>query len=276
MSAEPLLEVRDLTVSFRGKAVVKGVSLDIPKSSWVCLVGETGSGKSLSALSLTRLHENAQVSGRATWFTDSGKTKELLSLPAKELFAMRGKQIAYVFQDPHNSLNPVLTVGEQMVEAYQAHYKCRPAEAEKAALICLSEMRLESKRVFASFPHELSGGMKQRVMIATALLCAPRLLIADEPTTALDVTIEHGIIDLLRDLRTEWPMSYLFITHNISLAARVAEIIYVMKDGQVVERMERGPSASSGRAGFAPKEAYTKLLFSAGLDNVKPRTEIPV
>jgi ABC-type dipeptide/oligopeptide/nickel transport system ATPase component len=270
MPAEPLLEVRDLTVSFDGKAVVKGVSFDIPKSAWVCLVGETGSGKSLSALSLTGLAGNAKVTGAATWHTDSGKTKELLSLPAKELLAFRGKQIGYVFQDPHNSLNPVLTVGEQMVEAYQAHYKCKRAEAEKSALICLSEMRLESKRIFESFPHELSGGMKQRVMIATTLLTAPRLLVADEPTTALDVTIEHGIVDLMQDLRTEWPMSYLFITHNISLAARVAEIIYVLKDGQLVERMDKFEDR------FLPKEPYTKLLFSAGLDHVKPRTEIPV
>ena len=270
MRAEALLEVRDLTVSFGAKDVVRGVSFDVPKNTWVCLVGETGSGKSLSALALTRLTGAAGLKGKVLWHGEKG-TRDLLSLRGKELVSPRGRELAYVFQDPHSSLNPVMTVGEQMVEAYQVHFRCKYQEAEKASLVCLSEMHLEARRVFASYPHELSGGMKQRVMIATALLSAPKLLIADEPTTSLDVTIERGIMELFRDLRNEWPMSYLFITHNICMASRVAEIIYVMKDGQIIEKLERGDKKE-----FAPKEAYTRLLFQAGLENVKPKTEIPV
>lgn len=269
MREEPLLEVRDLTVSFGSATVVKGVSFDIPKSAWVCLVGESGSGKTLTALSLTRLPGNARISGSVTW-SGEGPARNLLSLSDRDLLSIRGRHISYVFQDPHSSLNPVLTVGEQMVEAYRAHFRCRVQEAEKAALVCLSETHLEARRVFDSFPHELSGGMKQRVMIATALLNVPKLLIADEPTTSLDVTIESGIIDLLKDLRTEWPASYLFITHNICLASRVADLIYVMKKGELVEKMARTPK------GFEPKERYTRTLFQAGLENVRPKTEIPV
>lgn len=269
MREEPLLEVRGLTVSFGQKPAVRGVSFDIPRNTWVCLVGETGSGKSLTALSLTGLAGSAKVEGSAIWHED-GKAKDLLQLKGGALRAIRGREVAYIFQDPHSSLNPVMTVGEQMVEAYEAHFRCKRSEAVKASLISLGEMRLEASRVYACYPHELSGGMKQRVMIAMALLNNPKLLIADEPTTSLDVTIEKGIIDLLSDLRTEWPMSYLFITHNILLASRVADMIYVMKDGQIVEKMEK-----AGK-GFQPKESYTRQLFQAGLENVKPRTEIAV
>lgn len=269
MREEALLEVRDLTVSFGGRNVVDGVSFDVPKNAWVCLVGETGSGKSLSALSLTRLATGARVSGSVLWH-DEDSVRDLLKLDTKSLTALRGRQIAYVFQDPHRSLDPVMTVGDQMVETYETHFRCKRTEAEKASLISLSEMRLEAKRVYASYPHELSGGMKQRVMIAMALLTNPKLLVADEPTTALDVTIERGIIDLMNDLRTEWPMSYLFITHNILLASRVADTIHVMRGGRLVESMTRTPR------GFQPSEKYTRQLFAAGLENARPKTEIPV
>ena len=270
MREEPLLEVKDLTVSFGPVRPVKGVSFQVPKGAWVCLVGESGAGKTLTALSLTGLVPNADVGGSATWRAGDGPAKELLSLTERELRAVRGRDIGYVFQDPRSSLNPVLTVGEQMMEAYEAHFRCKKEEARKAALVSLSEVRLEARRVFESFPHELSGGMNQRVMIATALLNGPRLLVADEPTTSLDVTIESGIVDLLNDIRTEWPVSYLFITHNILLASRVADLIYVMKDGVVVEKMTKGPG------GFEPCDPYTRTLFKAGLENVPPKTEIPV
>ena len=270
MSAEPLLEVRKLSLSIGGKPIVKDVSFDVPRNTWVCLVGETGSGKSLTALSLARLSADVKAEGSVLWHDDDGTPHDLLRISEKELTAVRGKDLAYVFQDPHSSLNPVMTVGEQMVEAYQAHFRCKHKEAEKASLVCLSEMHLDAKRTFTCFPHELSGGMKQRVMIATALLANPRLLVADEPTTALDASVEHGIINLLADLRTEWPMSYLFITHNIGLASRVADVVYVMRRGEIVEKMSRGTK------GFEPKEKYTRMLFAAGLEQVKPMTEIPV
>ena len=269
MREELVLKIENLTVSIGPKRIVKGVSLEVPRNSWVCLVGESGSGKTLTALSLTRLVREAQLSGSVVWSGD-GNERNLLALRQQQLRAIRGRQIAYIFQDPHSSLNPVLTVGEQMAETYAAHFRCRPEEAKKASLASLSEVRLEARRIFDSYPHELSGGMKQRVMIATALLIGPKMLVADEPTTALDVTIEKEILDLLQDLRTEWPVSYFFITHNIRLASRVADIVYVMKDGLIVEKMEKGPK------GFEPREAYTKRLFRAGLENVRPRTEIDV
>ncbi len=269
MREELLLEAQNLRVSFGGQQVVKNISFEIPKDSWVCLVGESGSGKTQTALSLTRLVDGAGVSGSVVWRGDASP-RNLLELSGQELTAVRGRHIAYVFQDPHSALDPVMTVGEQMAEAYTAHFRCGPEEAAKASLISLGEVRLDARRVFASYPHELSGGMKQRVAIATALLNGPKLLIADEPTTSLDVTIEKGIIDLMSDLRTEWPMSYLFITHNICLASRVADHIYVMKSGEIIEKMARGLK------GFEPKENYTRMLFGAGLENVRPRTEIPV
>lgn len=277
MPDEPLLEVRRLTVSFGAEPVVKGISFELPKNCWACLVGESGSGKTLTGLSLTRLVRNAEVSGVINWHGDAS-VRNLLTLNSNELFAIRGRHIAYIFQDPHSSLNPVLTIGEQMMETYSAHFRSRKEEAEKAALISLSEVRLEARRVFASYPHELSGGMKQRVMIAMALLNGPKLLVADEPTTSLDVTVESEIIQLLQHLRTEWPMSFLFITHNIVLASRTADVIFVMQAGQIVETMRRGPSTGSGQGpeGFTPTHPYSKMLFAAGLENVTPKTVIPV
>ena len=270
-----LLEIKDLTVSFPSqggpRAVVKNVSMDIPERQWVCLVGESGSGKTMTALSLTRLVGGAEITGAVLWSDDSA-SRDLLTLSEEELRKVRGKGIAYIFQDPHNSLNPVMTVGEQMMETYLTHYRrSGKKEAEKACMICLAEARLpEPRRIFFSYPHELSGGMKQRVMIATAILTGPKLLVADEPTTALDVTTEMEIIELLQGIRTEWPLSFLFITHNILLASQVADIIYVMKDGAVIEKL------LPGKNGFEGKEPFTQALFRASLRNVPPKTVIEV
>ena len=275
MADEPILSVRELTVSLpvngRMQSLVRGVSFDIPRAGWVCLVGESGAGKTLAALSLCRLVPGAKYSGSVLWHDDE-KPADLLKLSDRKIHALRGAGISYVFQDPHSSLNPVMTIGEQMVETYLAHFRrSKIAEAEKASLTSLAEARLpEVRRVFASYPHELSGGMKQRVMIALALLTGPKLFVADEPTTALDVTIEHGILDLLRGIRAEWSISCLFITHNILLASEFADHIYVMKDGKIVESMART------ERGFEPKEDYARALFRAGLKNVPPKTEIKV
>lgn len=274
MGEESILKVQNLSVSFftnkEKKEVVREVSFEIPHRAWVCLVGESGSGKTQTALALTRLSNGAELSGSVLWRGDDGE-KDILKVSPDELRALRGTAISYVFQDPNGSLNPVMTIGEQMVETYLAHFKSGFAEAQKTSLASLAEAHFsEPRRVFGSFPHELSGGMKQRVMIAMAFLTGPKLLVADEPTTALDVTIERGIIELLRDMRTEWELACLFITHNIRLASHVADRIYVMRQGRIIERMDRGA------AGFVPKESYTKTLFKAGLENVAPQTRIEV
>jgi ABC-type dipeptide/oligopeptide/nickel transport system ATPase component len=273
VAEEPILSIRDLSVSLPAGdgfcTPVKNVTLDIPRGGWVCLVGESGSGKTLAALSIGRLLSSARYSGSMLWRGEE-KALDLVTASEREIHAVRGAGISYVFQDPHTSLNPVLRVGEQMTETYLSHFKkSSAAEAEKASLASLAEARLpEVRRVFASFPHELSGGMKQRAMIALALLTGPKLLIADEPTTALDVTIEHGILDLLKGIRHEWEVSCLFITHNIAVASEVADRIYVMKDGLITEMMEKESGV------FNPKTPYATALFRAGLRGVFPKTEI--
>ena len=273
MPNEPILSIRDLTVSLpvngQLRSLVNGISLDVPQGGWVCLVGESGCGKTLTALSLCRLLNGAEYSGSVFWRGEE-KERDLMALPDRAIHAVRGAGISYVFQDPHSSLNPVLRIGEQMTETYLSHFKASgAAEAEKASLASLAEARLpEVRRVFASYPHELSGGMKQRVMIALALLTGPKLLVADEPTTSLDVTIERGIFELLRGIRHEWEISCLLITHNLPLASEIADRIYVMKDGRILERMDKTPG------GFEPKEDHTRALFRAGLKGVAPKTEI--
>ncbi len=272
MGEEPILKVRDLSVSFISngtkKEAVRHISFEVPSGGWVCLVGESGCGKTQTALALTRLSSSAQVSGSVLWRQEDVE-KDIMKLPPSELRALRGTAISYVFQDPNRTLDPVMTVGEQMTETYLAHFKSSAAEAHKAALVSLVEANLpEPERVLNSFPHELPGGMKQRVMIALALLTGPKLLVADEPTTSLDVTVERGIIELLRELRMEWKLACLFITHNIHLASCVADRIYVMRQGQIVERMDRNVK------GFIPNGVYAKALFKAGLENVRPKTMI--
>jgi ABC-type dipeptide/oligopeptide/nickel transport system ATPase component len=272
MAEEALLSVRGLSVSLDTEAgpktLVHEVSFDVPRGGWVCLVGESGCGKTITSLSLCRLLEGARYSGSVLWRGEE-KTEDLFTLSEKDIHARRGNGISYVFQDPNSSLNPVMRIGEQMTETYLSHFaRSSAAEAEKASLASLAESRLpEVRRVFASFPHELSGGMKQRVMIALALLTGPKLLIADEPTTSLDATVERGILDLLDGIRREWSLSGLFITHNISLALEIADTVYVMKEGRILERILRGAE---------PQHEYTRALFRAGLRHVEPKTEIPL
>ncbi|MDP3225314.1 MAG: ATP-binding cassette domain-containing protein, partial [Rubrivivax sp.] len=204
-----LLSIQDLKVAFRmGKGVraeaVKGVSFDIPENTTVALVGESGSGKSVTAMSvLNLLPDNAERSGRILW-----RGKEMLQATLPELQAMRGKEIACVFQDPMSSLNPVFNVGQQLCEPLMKHMGLGRSAALKRAEELLGEVGIpEPKRRLESYPHEMSGGQQQRVMIAMALSCEPQLLIADEPTTALDVTIQRQILELLGKLKTSHQMS---------------------------------------------------------------------
>jgi peptide/nickel transport system ATP-binding protein len=253
-----LLSIQDLKVAFRmGKGVlaeaVKGVSFDIPQNTTVALVGESGSGKSVTAMSvLNLLPDNAQRSGRILW-----QGKEMLTCTLPELQALRGKEIACVFQDPMSSLNPVFNVGQQLCEPLMKHMGLGRAAALKRAEELLGEVGIpEPKRRLASYPHEMSGGQQQRVMIAMALSCEPKLLIADEPTTALDVTIQRQILELLGKLKTERHMSVLFISHDLGLVGEIADRVVVMRNGII---REQGPVSGIFEA---PQDDYTKALLA--------------
>jgi peptide/nickel transport system ATP-binding protein len=238
----PLLKVRDLTVTFasRGRRDVRavdGVSLDIAAGQTVGIVGESGSGKSVTSLAALGLlpRRGVQVSGSVEFEGD-----DLLTMADDELRALRGRDIAMVFQDPMSSLNPVLTVGRQLTEILTRHRGMDKAQArDQAAELLLSVGIGDARRRLASFPHQLSGGMRQRVMIAMALACAPRLLIADEPTTALDVTISAQILELLRALVAESQTALVLITHDLGVVAGLCEQVHVMYSGRIVESAPR-------------------------------------
>lgn len=236
----PLLEVRDLRVSFftpRGEVrAVDGVSFTIDEGETFGLVGESGCGKSVTALSLLRLLDgNGRIVGGDIVF--AGRT--LLALSEEEMRSLRGDQIAMVFQEPMTSLNPVFTVGYQIGEVLEVHrgMSRKQARAEAIELLRLVEIPEPERRVDA-YPHQLSGGMRQRVMIAMALACRPRLLIADEPTTALDVTIQAQILDLLAHLQEQFGMAVLFVTHDLGIVAERARRVAVMYAGRIVEEAE--------------------------------------
>ncbi len=262
MSA-PLLSIQDLRVSFRmGKGVlaeaVKGVSFDIAENSTVALVGESGSGKSVTAMSvLNLLPDNAQRSGRILWKGADGGQRDLLTTSLGELQGLRGREIACVFQDPMSSLNPVFNVGAQLCEPLMKHLGLSGRQAIKRAEELLGEVGIpEPKRRLESYPHEMSGGQQQRVMIAMALACEPRLLIADEPTTALDVTIQRQILDLLRKLQASHRMSVLFITHDLALVGEISNQVVVMRHGSI---REQGSVADIFER---PQDEYTKALLA--------------
>jgi ABC-type dipeptide/oligopeptide/nickel transport system ATPase component len=258
MSAEPLLKVQDLSVTFRNgdRATVaaQGVSYELAAGEVLAVVGESGSGKSVSALALTRLLPPEPTCAL------SGSVKlggvELLGLSEEKLAKVRGGSIAYIFQEPGTSLNPVYTIGFQIGEAVALHrpdIKDIKAEVRRA----LAEVHInDPERVANQYPHELSGGMQQRAMIAMALACDPKILVADEPTTALDVTIQKEIMDLLARLRRERGMSIVLITHNFGIIANFADKVAVMWKGRIVES---GPVEQIMRTQSHP---YTKALIA--------------
>ena len=253
-----LLSIQDLKVGFRmGRGVVaeavKGVSFDIPENTTVALVGESGSGKSVTAMSvLNLLPDNAMRSGRILW-----QGKDLLQASLSQMQALRGKEIACVFQDPMSSLNPVFTVAKQLCEPLMKHLGYSRNKALMRAEELLVEVGIpEPKRRLKSYPHEMSGGQQQRVMIAMALSCEPKLLIADEPTTALDVTIQRQILELLAKLKTSHRMSVLFISHDLGLVGEIADRVVVMRNGVI---REQGPVL---RIFETPQDDYTKALLA--------------
>jgi peptide/nickel transport system ATP-binding protein len=258
----PLLSIQDLRVAFRtGKEAgvvqrfeaVKGVSFEVPENTTVALVGESGSGKSVTAMSiLNLLPDNAERQGVITF-----QGRDMLAAPLAELQRLRGRQIACVFQDPMTSLNPVFTVGQQICEPLVKHLGMTPRAAMARAEALLVEVGMpEPKRRLGAYPHQLSGGQQQRVMIAMALGCEPKLLIADEPTTALDVTIQRQIMELLAGLKARYRMSMLFISHDLGVVGEIADHVVVMREGTV---REEGPVAGI----FAnPRDTYTKALLA--------------
>ena len=255
--ASPLLEIRDLVTEFRTERgpvrAVDGVSFEIPARATLGVVGESGSGKSVTALSIMRLIASpGRIAGGAIHYAG----RDLLALSPAEMRKIRGNRIAMIFQEPMTSLNPVFTAGDQVAEAVRLHQHKSRREARAVAIEMLRLVGIPSPedRVDA-YPHQLSGGMRQRVMIAMALACKPDLLIADEPTTALDVTIQAQILELLRALQRELGMSILLITHDLGVVAETCDEVVVMYAGRVVER------ARTEALFAAPRHHYTAGLL---------------
>ena len=269
MAAAPLLEVKSLKVSFRTEdGVVKAVddvSFTIGEGEVVGIVGESGSGKSVSMLSVLRLitDPNARFEGEVLY-----KGRNLMSLSEKEMRAVRGAEIAMIFQDPMTSLNPVHKVGWQIEEQLRAHERLTGAEARDRAIELLRAVGIPRPELRVDdHPHQFSGGMRQRVMIAMALSCSPDLLIADEPTTALDVTIQAQILELLKNLRQEFGSAVALITHDLGVVADIADRVLVMYAGRIVEAGEKNAIF------YDPQHPYTWALLGsiARLDRPKPR-----
>ncbi len=227
------LHVRDLTIELGGRRVVDGISFDVPDGARVGLIGESGSGKSLTALAiLGLLPDGAATSGSVRW-----NGRELLGMPDRELAQLRGDDIGIVFQEPHTALNPIRTVGRQIAESIRIHEQVTRRQARERAVAEAARVALpDPERIVARYPHQLSGGQRQRVAIAMALACRPRLLIADEPTTALDVTIQAEILELLLSLVQDDGMSLVFITHDLAVLSRIATHGVVLERGRVVEQ----------------------------------------
>ncbi|MEJ8835831.1 ABC transporter ATP-binding protein [Ramlibacter sp. AN1133] len=276
MPLPPLLEVKDLRVAFGPKEVVHGVDFSIAPGEKLALVGESGSGKTVTALSLVRLVHNARITGSARLAArePGGAPTELLQASERELLGIRGRDIAMIFQEPMTALNPVYTIGDQIAEVLQVKQGLSPKQGWDAAIEALAATGIpEPRRRASTYPHQLSGGQRQRAMIAMALACRPRLLLADEPTTALDVTLRQQILDLLADLQRQNGMAVLLITHDLNLVRRFADRVAVMENGSLVEQ---GPVA---RVFEQPQHPYTiKLMKSRPERDVQePRSgEAPV
>ncbi len=234
-----VFEYKDLkTWFYTDNGIVKavnGVSFVIPEGKTVCVVGESGCGKSVTALSMMHLVQTppGRIVGGQIFMDDV----DLLKLSDKEMRQINGKQISMIFQEPMTSLNPVFTVGDQIMENLLTHTDVSKTEARKRAIEMIKLVNIpRAEEIVDSYPHELSGGMRQRIMIAMALICKPRLLIADEPTTALDVTIQAQILDLMRHLKDEFNMSIMLITHDLGVVAEMADYVVVMYAGKIVEK----------------------------------------
>ena len=264
MTPTPLLSVRDLSVTFNTRAgrveAVRGLEFDLWPGETLAIVGESGSGKSVTALTIMRLieREGGRISGSMALTRRSGEVVDLMTAEDRMLRQIRGNEISMIFQEPMTSLNPVLTIGAQLAEVIILHRKCQSDGALDEARRLIERVKIpDAARRLTQFPHELSGGMRQRVMIAMALACQPRLLIADEPTTALDVTVQAEILALIRQLQDEIGMALIFITHDMGVVAEVADRVIVMRHGEKVEENALIPLFAT------PRNSYTKALLAA-------------
>lgn len=261
----PLLEIRNLEVQFLTPdgivQAVNGISYQVNPGETVGIVGESGSGKSISVLSILQLIPSPP--GKITNGEILFLGKNLRQVDINTLRQIRGNQIAMIFQDPMTSLNPVLTIGQQLIEAIATHLNVTPEQAKNRAIELLTQVGIPSpEKRFKNYPHEFSGGMRQRVMIAMGLACNPQLLIADEPTTALDVTVQAQVVELIKKLRSEHQMSVIWITHDLALLAGLADRILVMYAGRIVEE------ATTNQLYKNPRHPYT-----IGLLNSLPRLD---
>jgi len=255
-----LISVKQLHISFYKdkveKQIIKNISFDIKANEIVAVVGESGSGKSISSLALMGLlpKQISKITSGSILFKD----KNLVGLPEKEFQTLRGKDIAMIFQEPMSSLNPSMRCGKQVEEILKQHFKLSATELTSEVINLFEKVKLPNpERILKAYPHEISGGQKQRVMIAMAIACKPKLLIADEPTTALDVTVQKEILELLKDIQTETEMSVLFISHDLSLVSELADRVLVMYQGQIVEQ------GTTKDIFHLPKHTYTKALIAA-------------
>ncbi len=267
-----ILEVRDLVTAFDGDAgrmtAVDGISFDVPRGKTLGIVGESGCGKSVTAFSITRLlpQPHGKILGGSIRF----EGHDLVTLPLDEMQKIRGNDISMIFQEPMTALNPVQTVGRQLAEAILLHIECSKAEVLARSIDMMIKVRIpEPAQRLNEYPHQLSGGMRQRMMIAMALINKPKLLIADEPTTALDVTVQAQILELIADLRQEMGMSVILITHDLGVIAQVCDEVAVMYAGRIVER------ANVYELFAKPRHAYTQgLLESIPRLDSTPKTKL--
>jgi len=260
----PLLSVQNLSVDFKVESVIipaiKNISFEVERGEIVAVVGESGSGKSVTALSILKLLPSppAIYPAGKIFFSPDGTTEvELLHLPVKQMRSIRGKEISIIFQEPMTSLNPVFTCGHQVQETIMLHEKCGVKEARERTIALFEKVKLPSpSSIYERYPHQLSGGQKQRVMIAMAMSCNPSFLICDEPTTALDVTVQKTILELIKELQLETGMGVLFITHDLGLVAEIADRCIVMLKGEIVEQ------ATTKELFERAKHPYTKGLLA--------------
>ncbi|MDE0496128.1 MAG: ABC transporter ATP-binding protein [Acidimicrobiaceae bacterium] len=260
--AAPRLRVQGLTVGFDDFVAVSDVSFELHDGATLAVVGESGSGKSVTALSIMRLIEigtRAEIrSGEVLFRHDDGSVDDLLQLPEPQMRSIRGDRISMIFQEPLTSLNPVYTVGSQIGEALRLHRGMNRSEARERTLEMLNRVRIpDAARRIDQYPHEMSGGMRQRVMIAMALACDPAILIADEPTTALDVTIQAQILALIAEMQRETGAAVLIITHDMGVVAEIADEVVVMQQSRLVERGQVSDIFER------PSEPYTQSLLAA-------------